>query len=97
MNLKSKIPELREGLARSAMQQLLFQIKRQRGLTSFIQHRGVNGKWLNPEKPYDISVSKFFKIMKIKAHYQDEDEFLNDWYAAGKRFLNLVRMNQKED
>jgi hypothetical protein len=29
--------------------------------------------------------------MEIKAHYQTDDEFLDDWKAAGEQFLHLVR------
>ena len=86
-----KTPLLGEGLARWAVQQFLLQIKRQRGLTSFIQHRGVNGKWLNPNNPYDISVSKFFKVIGKKAHFQDDEEFLEEWNDIGRRLLRIVR------
>jgi len=82
---------LTEGLARWAMQQLLQQIKGQIGLTSFIEQHGVNGKWLKTEEPYDIAVSKFFRIMEHKAHFQTDEEFLSGWDDLGRRMLRLVR------
>ena len=89
---KRKTPLLTEGLARWAMQQLLQQIKGQTGLTSDIGRHGVNGKWLKTEEPYDITVSKFFKIMERKAHFQTDDEFMKDWNDLGRRLLKLVRI-----
>ena len=89
---KRKTPLLTEGLACGAMRQLLQQIKGQRGLTSFIEQHGVNGKWLKTEEPYDITVSKFFKIMERKAHFQTDDEFMKDWNDLGRRLLKLVRI-----
>lgn len=89
---KRKTPLLTEGLALGAMRQLLQQIKGQRGLTSFIEQHGVNGKWLKTEEPYDITVSKFFKIMERKAHFQTDDEFMKDWNDIGRRLLKLVRI-----
>lgn len=86
-----KTPALGAGLARSVMRYFLTQVKSHRGLTTFIEHRGVNGRWLKPYQPYDIRMSKFLKIMEIKAHYQTDDEFLDDWKAAGEQFLHLVR------
>jgi len=34
------------------MNLFLMQVKSQRGLTSFIERRGINGKWLKPDKPH---------------------------------------------
>ena len=89
---KRKTPLLTEGLACGAMRQLLQQIKGQRGLTSFIEQHGVNGKWLKTEEPYDITVSKLFRIIAHKAHFQTDDEFVEDWDALGRRLLKQVRM-----
>ncbi len=86
-----KTPILGAGLARSFMRHLLTQVKSHRGLTTFIEHRGVNGRWLKPDQPYNIRITKFFKILEIKAHYQDDEEFLDDWEAMGEQFLNIVR------
>ena len=69
----------------------LTQIKHQRGLTTFIERHGINGRWLKPEDPYNIRFTKFMKIMESKAHYQTDDEFLKEWNAAGEHILNLVR------
>ena len=86
-----KTPSLGEGLAKNVMRLFLTQIKHQRGLTTFIEHHGVNGRWLKPEDPCNIRFTKLMKIMESKAHYQTDDEFLDDWNAAGEYFLSLVR------
>ena len=90
-NFYQKIPILGKDLAFIAMEQFLIQIKRQRGLTSFIQRSGVNGKWLRADEPYDIHVSRFFQILRFKVHYQTDDEFLDDWNELGESFLKSVR------
>ena len=82
--LRQKTPMLGEGLAKMVMVAILRQIKNQRGLTSFIEHQGVNGKWLLPEEPYDIRFSKLVKILMIKAHYQTEEEWWKDWEDLGE-------------
>ena len=86
-----KTPPLEVGLARCVMHQMLSQIKSHRGLTSFIEHRGVNGRWLKRHEPYNIRITKLFKIIEIKAHYQEDDEFLDEWRAIGESILHLVR------
>ena len=86
-----KTPLLEVGLACSCMNNFLTQIKSYRGLTSFIEKNGINGCWLRPTSPHDIRFSKFIKIMETKAHYQTDEEFLDDWEKAGKDFLNYVR------
>ena len=86
-----KTPALGAGLAHSVMRFILTQVKSHRGLTSFIERRGVNGRWLKPDEPYNIRISKFLKVMEIKAHYQTDEEFLEDWQKMGNFLLRLVR------
>ena len=86
-----KTPPLGAGFARYIMCHLLTQVKRHRGLTTFIEHRGVNGRWLKPDDPYNIRVTKLFKILEIKAHYQTDEEFLDEWKATGEFILRIVR------
>lgn len=88
---RCKIPALKDGVAKRTMLLLFLQLRQQRGLTSFVEKNGVNGKWLKIEEPMDILVSKFFKILSLKAQYQTEDEFINDWIEAGRKFLKHVR------
>lgn len=88
-----KTPLLGAGLAKNMMRHFLAQVKSHRGLTSFIERKGVNGKWVNPERPYNIRLSKFMKIMENKAHYQNDDEFLDEWQALGELFLEQVRQH----
>ena len=89
--ISKKIPVLETGLARMAVQLLLSQVKKQRGLTSFIEENGINGRWLKPDEPRDIDVSRLFKIISNKAHFQTDEEFIIDWNEAGKKFLQWVR------
>lgn len=88
---RCKIPALKDGVAKRTMLLLFLQLRQQRGLTSFVEKNGINGKWLKIEEPMDILVSKFFKILSLKAHYQTEDEFIKDWIEAGRKFLKHVR------
>ena len=90
-NFREKTPLLGAGLAKSVMQQLLTQVKQHRGLTTFIENHGVNGKYLQPDVPYNIRFSKLMKIMENKAQYQTDDEFLDEWNAVGEHLLDLVR------
>ena len=54
-----------DGLEGKLMSFFFLQIKRKRGLTTFITKKaGINGKWLNPDKPYNISVQHMFKIIE---------------------------------
>ena len=64
-----KTPVLKVGLACDFMNYFLTQIKSHRGVTSFIQQCGINGKWMQPTTLYDIRFSKLIKIMEKKAHY----------------------------
>lgn len=90
-NYRMKIPVLKDGVAKKSMLLLFQQLRQQRGLTTFIEKHGINGKWLKPDEPMDISVTKFFKIMACKAHFQTDEEFIADWNEAGKEFLQWVR------
>lgn len=86
-----KTPPLGACLTQRVMRHFLTQVKRQRGLTTFIERHGVNGKYLKPDTPYDIRITKFLRIMETKALYQTDEEFLDDWNDFGKDFLAVVR------
>lgn len=86
-----KTPPLGAGFAWCVMRHLLTQVKHHRGLTTFIEQRGVNGRWLKPDDPYNIRVTKLFKILEIKAHYQNDEEFLDEWKTTGEFILRIVR------
>ena len=87
----NKTPLLGAGLAWNMMNLILTQVKSHRGLTTFIEKHGVNGRYLMPDTPYNMAISKLMKIMELKAHYQTDDEFLEEWNATGEYLLNLVR------
>jgi hypothetical protein len=86
-----KIPVLKDGVAKKSMLLLFQQLRQQKGLTTFIEKHGINGKWLKPDEPMDIDVSRLFKIISNKAHFQTDEEFIADWNEAGKEFLRWVR------
>ena len=86
-----KTPVLDTGLARRVLVFILLQVKSNRGTTTFLEHHGINGRWLKPEVPYDIRISKFLKIIEIKALFQTDDDFLDDWQKIGEYILRLVR------
>lgn len=89
---REKTPLLTEKNAVKAMIEFLTKIKKRRGLTSFIQKHGVNGKWLLPDKPYDIRFSKLHKIMMIIArHRQTDEEFLEAWNELGVKLLERIK------
>ena len=92
---RKKIPVLNDGVAKKAMQLLLKHVKAHRGLTKFIEDYGINGKWLKEDEPRDIDVSKFFKILACKAHFQTDEEFIAEWNKAGKEFLQWVRKDHE--
>ena len=90
-NYRMKIPVLKDGVAKKSMLLLFQQLRQQKGLTTFIEKHGINGRWLKPDEPRDINVAKFFKIMACKAHFQTDEEFISDWTEAGKEVLRWVR------
>ena len=87
-----RIPLLGDGMAQCAMTEFQTTIKCHRGLTSFIEKRGVNGKWLVPGKPYDIKFSMLVKILEITVRFRQSDEtFLDEWNEMGKKLLNMMK------
>ena len=90
-NYRMKIPVLKDGVAKKTMLLLFQQLRQQRGLTTFIEKHGINGRWLKPDEPRDINVTKFFKIISNKAHFQTDEEFISDWNKAGEVILWWVR------
>ena len=92
MNRKPKIPLLEEGTAQRTMKELLTIIKSHRGLTSFLEQHGINGKWLNPDKPYDIRFSKLNKILEVAHAYRETDEtFTEEWNHMCKLYLKILK------
>ena len=64
---------------RELMEFFFNQIKRWKGLTSVIATSGgINGKWFNPNSPYEITSTKGMRMVSIKAAFQEEDEFIKD-------------------
>lgn len=64
---------------RELMELFFKQIKRWKGLTSLIEKvGGINGKWINPNSPYEITSTKGMRMVSIKAAFQEEDEFIKD-------------------
>lgn len=95
---REKTPLLEPGLAKDIMDTLLEQLKspHNRGLTRYIEDRGVNGKDLKPDKPYDMRWTKVCKILSLKATFQDEDDFLTEWMILGLLLLGNSRQQARQ-
>ena len=64
---KTKIKELENGLQRDVMMFILHQVKNTKGLTNLLKSKGgMNAKWTNPEKAYNLQANQFFKIVILK-------------------------------
>ena len=92
---KEKTPILEPGLARDFMERLLETIKCNRGLTTFIEANGINGKWLKPNGHHDIRTSKLIKIFKLMAIYLMDDEFMEEWIKLGQFILSRTKTELK--
>ena len=95
---REKTPLLEPGLAKDIMDTLLEQLKspHNRGLTRYIEDRGVNGKDLKPDKPYDMRWTKVCKILSLKATFQDEEDFLTEWMILGLLLLGNSRQQARK-
>ena len=95
---REKTPLLEPGLAKDIMNTLLEQLKspHNRGLTRYIEDRGVNGKDLKPDKPYDLRWTKICKILRLKAVFQDEEDFLTEWMILGLLLLGNSRQQARK-
>ena len=79
MEFKKMKTPLMVSKERELMKLFFNQIKRWKGLTSFIEKvGGINGKWINPNSPYEITSTKGMRMVCCKAAYQEEDEFIQD-------------------
>ena len=79
MKFKKMRTPLMESEERELMELFFKQIKRWKGLTSLIEKvGGINGKWINPKSPYEITSTKGMRMVSIKAAFQEEDEFIKD-------------------
>ena len=73
--VKRAIP-LMEGHERELMAFVFKQVKQTKGLTSALEKfAGINGKWVNPNKPYEISATKLMRIMALSMAFWDDEEF----------------------
>lgn len=70
---------LMAGPEKELMSYFIKQIKKAIGLTSAIERNGgINGKWINPEKPYELQATKMMRMLVVKTLYLDEDEYIRD-------------------
>ena len=89
---KTPIPLMEEGLEKEMMSFILEQIKRSRGLTTIIdQVAGINGKWIKPDAPRNISITLFIRAMLFKIQYQTYDELMRDLKEAGEYAEFLIQ------
>ena len=87
-----KIPLLEEGCAKSIMSELFTIFKSHYGLTRYQQTHGVNGCWMNPDEPYNISALKISKMLENAARFRHSDEaFMKEWEHMGKFVLKTVK------
>ena len=78
-NRNFKIEELGEGIQRDVMVYILHQVKGTKGLTQLLDNvGGLNGKWTNPQKAYNLSVDQFLKVVILKIHHQPLPQLLTD-------------------
>lgn len=83
-----KTPLLKEGCAKSILCELFTIFKSHHGLTSYQQKHGINGRWMNPDMPYDISASKISKMLENAAKFRQSDEsFMKEWNRMGRIIL----------
>ena len=79
MEFKKMKTPLMVSKERELMKLFFNQIKRWKGLTTFIEKvGGINGKWFDPNNPYEITSTKGMRMVSIKAAFQEEDEFIKD-------------------
>ena len=58
------------GLERELMMFLLLEVKQIKGLTTALdQEAGINGKWLKPFEPYNISSQRLLQVIIHMAYY----------------------------
>ena len=76
---KTKIKELENGLQREVMMIILHQVKNTKGLTNLLKKKGgMNAKWTNPEKAYNLQANQFFKIVILKVFRQSMKQLIFD-------------------
>ena len=76
---KTKIKELENGLQRDVMMFILHQVKNTKGLTNLLKSKGgMNAKWTNPEKAYNLQANQFFKIVILKVSLQSMKQLIYD-------------------
>ena len=76
---KTKIKELENGLQREVMMFILHQVKNTKGLTNLLKKKGgMNAKWTNPEKAYNLQANQFFKIVILKVSRQSMKQLIYD-------------------
>ena len=88
---KTPTPPMQEGFEKEMMTLILEQVKRTKGLTSVIdQVGGINGKWIKPEAPRNISITLFIRMMILKVQQQTYDELMRDLKETGDFALFLI-------
>lgn len=89
---KSKIAPI-VGKERELQEFRLLQVKAARGVTTDLATRGgINGKWIDPNKAYNIDSIKMLRADVYKAARQSEEEFVED---AREYYRFIVEYNKK--
>lgn len=92
-----KTPELTSGLAQKVMLRMMEQVKRHRGLKSFIEQHGVKSKWLKTDVVYDTRLSAVVKIIESKALYQDATDFMTEWMQLGQFIVGYAQKDKQAE
>ena len=94
MKFKKMRTPLMESEERELMELFFKQIKRWKGLTSIIATSGgINGKWFDPNNPYEITSTKGMRMVCIKAAYQEEDEYIKDALEFRQFAIEFCKIN----
>ena len=93
---KKKVP-LIEGIERELLVSIFEDVKGVKGLTTALDEiGGINGKWINPNQPYDIDAEKIIRINVFKALYQTEDEYIRDVKKFRKRCIRSAIKHMRQ-
>ena len=79
MDFKKKKTPIMKGKESELTAFFLNQIKRWKGLTTAIEKvAGINGKWTNPNKPYELNATKGYRMIVVKILFLDLEEYIQD-------------------
>ena len=85
------------GKERELMEFRLLQVKAARGVTTDLATiGGINGKWMDPNKAYNIDAIKMLRADVYKAARQSEEEFVEDARKYYKQLIGFAKKSAYE-